>query len=96
MTLQTENDYYEIRRQAEVLYESDIASGMQYVSIQQQNHLRICGGMALAFATSVFLGTDPQTLNYDMLRLRQHIQACLTTPCVQCKCPNMLYIIVFS
>lgn len=70
-SMHTESHFNEIHKHISVLYGKDLASSHQYVPVQQQNYQPICGPMALAFATSLYFGTDPATKLYDLPKLRK-------------------------
>ena len=48
-----------------------------YVSVTQQNYMPISG--VLAFAVSIYFGMDPENINYDSSKARDHLRKCLTS-----------------
>jgi hypothetical protein len=55
----------------------DRLDAQNYVPVQQQNNGSDCGVFAIAFATSLALGTDPRYITFDVPRMRPHLTACL-------------------
>ena len=47
-----------------------------YAPVQQQTNASDCGLFAIAFATSLVFGYDPQDINFDTTRMHAHLVAC--------------------
>lgn len=45
--------------------------------VQQQRNGSDCGVFAIAFSTCLVFGEDPTFVNFDMLKMRPHLTACL-------------------
>ena len=56
---------------------ADSFQKLQYAPCQQQTNGRDCGIFAIAFATSLVLGSTPQDMTFDIAKLRPHLVACL-------------------
>jgi len=51
--------------------------GLQVIPVQQQNNGYDCGLFAAAFATSLVCGVQPETVHFDISRMRNHLSDCL-------------------
>ena len=47
--------------------------------VQQQDNSVDCGVFAVAYATSILHGQNPEDLNYDTCSLRQHLLTCISS-----------------
>ena len=81
-SLKTTNHYIEVKKQIRLIYREEMTH-IKYANVTQQNHLPICGVLALAFAFSLFFGTDPETVNYDLSKCRNHLKVCLSNGHIQ-------------
>ena len=50
---------------------------LEYAPCQQQTNSSDCGVFAIAFATALVFGSNPQNLNFDIAKMRPHLVACL-------------------
>ena len=55
---------------------SESFEGVDYVPVQQQTNGSDCGVFAVAFATCLVFGTNPQDVTFDIARMRPHLFAC--------------------
>ena len=51
---------------------------LEYAPCQQQTGGSDCRVFAIAFATSLVLGSTPQDMTFDIAKMRPHLVACLT------------------
>ena len=49
---------------------------VRHVNVQRQSGLSDCGNFAIAFATALYIGIDPYTLNIDQNKSRIHLLKC--------------------
>ena len=68
----------EIESQMINLMGPNVYSGMQVISLQQQQNGSDCGVFAAAFATSILHYIPPETVQFDRSRMRRHLLECLT------------------
>ena len=78
-SLQSNSHYLQVKEQIRLIYGEEIADNLKYVSVTQQNYMPICGVLALAFAVSIYFGMDPEKINYDISKARDHLRKCLTS-----------------
>ena len=50
---------------------------LEYAPCQQQTNRSDCGVFAIAFATGLVFGSNPQNLNFDIAKMCPHLVACL-------------------
>ena len=50
---------------------------LEYAPCQQQTNGSDCRVFAIAFATALVFGSNPQNLNFDIAKMRPHLVACL-------------------
>ena len=50
---------------------------LEYAPCQQQTNGSDCGLFAIAFATSLVLGSIPQDMTFDIAKMHPHLEACL-------------------
>ncbi len=67
----------EVVEQVENLVGEDVFEELNLVPVQQQNNGSDCGVFAIAYATSLLYGTPPETIEYDISRMRHHLYQCL-------------------
>ena len=65
----------EVEDQAQSLL-ADSFKYLVYAPVQQQTNASDCGLFAIAFATSLVFGYDPQDITFDTTRMRAHLVAC--------------------
>ena len=56
---------------------ADSFQKLEYTPCQQQTNGSDCGVFAIAFATSLVLGSTPQDMTYDIAKMRPHLVTCL-------------------
>ena len=56
---------------------ADSFQKLEYAPCQQQTNGRDCGIFAIAFATSLLLGSTPQDMTFDIAKMRPHLVACI-------------------
>ena len=56
---------------------ADSFQKLEYAPCQQQTNGSDCGVFAIAFATGLVFGSNPQNLNFDIAKMRPHLVACL-------------------
>ena len=56
---------------------ADSFQKLEYAPCQQQTNGSDCGVFAIAFATSLVLGSTPQDMTYDIAKMRLHLVTCL-------------------
>ena len=78
-SLQSNSHYLQVKEQIRLVYGEEIADNFKYVSVTQQNYMPICGVLAFAFAVSIYFGMDPEKINYDISKARDHLRKCLTS-----------------
>eukprot|EP00794_Sanderia_malayensis_P010417 gene10417-11507_t len=69
----------EIEEQIKNLIGADIYQGINVVPVQQQENGYDCGVFAIAFATCLVNYIPPETVEFDVAQLRQHLFKCLKT-----------------
>lgn len=68
---------------------ADSFKELVYAPVQQKTNASDCGLFAIAFATSLVFGYDPQDITFDTSRMRAHLVACFKVgaiaqfPCFQ-------------
>eukprot|EP00794_Sanderia_malayensis_P002558 gene2558-2954_t len=67
----------EIEEQIKNLIGADIYQGINVVPVQQQENGYDCGVFAIAFATCLVNYIPPETVEFDVAQLRQHLFKCL-------------------
>ena len=67
----------EVEDQVKDLVLADSFQKLEYAPCQQQRNGSDCGVFAIAFATSLVFGSNPQNLNFDITKMRPHLVACL-------------------
>lgn len=67
----------EVEEQAIDLVGADNFSGLHVVPIQQQNSGSDYGVFSAAFATSLVHGVPPHLVEFDVLKMRKHLCACI-------------------
>ena len=72
----------EVKTQIKLIYGEEIASNIRYGNVTQQNVLPVYGVFAIAFATSLYFGKDPETVKY-ILKARNHLKSCLVSGLIQ-------------
>ena len=56
---------------------ADSFQKLEFAPCQQQRNGSDCGVFAIAFATSIVLGSAPQNITFDIAKMRPHLVACL-------------------
>ena len=56
---------------------ADSFQKLEYTPCQQQTNGSDCGVFAIAFATSLVLGSTPQDMTSDIAKMRPHLVTCL-------------------
>ena len=56
---------------------ADSVQKLEYAPCQQQTSGSDCGIFAIAFATSLVLGSTPQEITFDIAKMRPPLVACL-------------------
>ena len=51
--------------------------------VQKQEGFKDCGVFAIAFATSLAFGKNPEELQFDQEKLRSHLIYCLEQKCFE-------------
>ena len=82
-SLQSYNHYLQVKEQIRLIYGEEMASNFNYVSMTQQNRMPFCGVLAVAFAVSIYCGMDPEKLNFDILKAKNHLRMCLSAGQIQ-------------
>ncbi|MEW8547541.1 MAG: DUF6570 domain-containing protein [Candidatus Thiodiazotropha sp.] len=82
-SLLTDSHCAEVKNQIKIIYGEEMASNIKYGNVTQQNFLPVCGVLAIAFATSLYFGKDPETVKYDILEARDHLRSCLASGLIQ-------------
>ena len=67
----------EVEDQVKDLVLAESFQKLEYAPCQQQRNGSDCGVFAIAFATSLVFGSNPQNLNFDITKMRPHLVACL-------------------
>lgn len=89
-SLQSPEQYHEVKKQISVIYSEYHAANLKYVSVQQQNQQPVCGVMAIAFAVSIYFDKNPEYIRFDLTMLHTHLRNCLLSgtvamyPVIQC------------
>lgn len=69
----------EVEEQVVNLVGQENFTGIHIVSVQQQENGSDCGVFAAAFATSLVYGILPQSIQFDIPKMRNHLYQCLRT-----------------
>lgn len=64
---------------ASMLFHSGPVVKLNIQQVQQQGNSVDCGVFAVAYATSILHGQNPEDLNYDTYSLRQHLLTCISS-----------------
>jgi hypothetical protein len=76
-SLISQTHYRQVVPQLKMVYGVKNASNIQYCQVTQQGSEQLCGVMAICFAFSLFLGKDPECIEYDCGKVRDHLRQCL-------------------
>ena len=69
--------YEQVVPQLKLVYGETKTSNIIYSQVTQQQYEPLCGVMAVCFAFSCYLGKDPEFIDYDIFKARQHLRECL-------------------
>ena len=67
----------QLLQQLKMLYGVDNPQNVKYVPVTQQGSDPLCGALAVAFAFTLLLGKQPQDIQYDIEKVRDHLGFCL-------------------
>lgn len=80
-SLRNKSHFDLVMKQINVVY-GVLAVNVKQVNVTQQNSNPDCGPMAIAFANSYFLKSDPSKRKFDVSKARQHLKMCITNGCI--------------
>ena len=75
-SLKTAGHEEEVYQQLLYIY-GDLLPPVEFLNVKQQGTDPICGPMAIAFAVDCCLGYNPSQQDYDISKIRHHLQKCI-------------------